>query len=189
MNPDDVLNNPNIPETIKSAFRVLWKGKQLVPDRFPQPSMEVMKAWAEALDQVSLPEEIWGEAVTRWSLTVESDRMATPREIKASAFAVRDVWEQDPQKRLVLDQHRQGIIRRKVEAGMLPPSAVPPVDDTQQALEPRSDGTAKRWTEIRAGIAQRARDRRIAEREAAGSGELFADMNKQPGEFPENESR
>ncbi|MGN0097191.1 MAG: hypothetical protein ACI38U_14150 [Corynebacterium sp.] len=169
---------------------VLARGKMLAPDRFPAPSADAAEAWAGIIQSLNLPWQVWPEAVTWWSLNVKDDRMITPKALKDAAWVVRDKWEADPEKKKILDQNWVNRLLRKAEQGVIPPASVPPVGAMpQQALEPRSDGTAKRWKEIREGIAQRARDRRIAEREAAGSGELFADMNKQPGESPEDESR
>lgn len=176
----------------KLAATVLAFGKSLVPDRFPRATPEALIAWGMVLGEMRVPAEVWPEAIAWWSMNSATERMATPRELKEAAqHIVRDVWETNPEKRRILDAHRAARLRAREARGELPPGTAPdvPGDTGMAALEPRSDGTAKRWKDIREGIAQRARDRRIAEREAAGSGELFVDMNKQPGEFPEDESR
>ncbi|WP_291478463.1 hypothetical protein [Corynebacterium sp.] len=178
------------PEKIEVAKNVLAMGKAIAPDRFPALSAESARAWALVLGDIAVPADVWDEAVSWWALNGVGDRMATPRELKDAAYhVVKNVWEVDPEKKVELERSRREIIRQKAARGLLPLSAVPPVgDDPQLAIEPRSDSTASHWREVRAGIAQRARDRRIAEREAAGRGELFEDMNKQPGEIPENGS-
>lgn len=171
------------------ASKVLAFGKSLTPDRFPRPTPEALTAWGMVLGEMRIPAEVWPEAIAWWSMNSAGDRMATPRELKdAAQHIVRDVWETNPEKRRILDAHRAARLRAREARGELPPGTAPETagDAGMVAIEPRSDSTASRWREVRSGIAQRARDRRIAEREAAGSGELFEDMNKQPGESPEN---
>ena len=50
---------------------------------------------------------------------------------------------------------------------------------------PRSEETARRWAELKEQVARRRVDRKQQELEVAGSSELFADMNKQPGDRQE----
>lgn len=88
------------------AANILHKAKAVAPDRLPQPSREVAQVWAEALSGYGFPAELWSEAVALWAATLESERMATPREFIKAALAVRDRWEADPAKARVLDELR-----------------------------------------------------------------------------------
>lgn len=98
------------------ATAVIRRGKDLVPDRFPQPNPETIKAWAVALGQLmeTLPNvELWEEAITVWSMEMVGERMATPREFKQAVYVVRDRWEVDPVRRPQLKAHwaRQEALR------------------------------------------------------------------------------
>ena len=113
----------NPQQKILLATAVLRKGKDLVPDRFPQPNPETIKAWAEALSKLmdALPDvNLWEEAVHVWSMELVGDRMATPKEIKQAVYVVRDRWEGDPVKSRVLAQARaegQELRDRQIAAG------------------------------------------------------------------------
>lgn len=50
---------------------------------------------------------------------------------------------------------------------------------------PRSEETARRWAELKEQVARSRVDRKQQEMKTAGSSELFADMNKQPGDRQE----
>ena len=47
------------PQQRELAAYVLEYGKRLAPDRFPQPSAEVVDAWGDVLATVSLPPQVW----------------------------------------------------------------------------------------------------------------------------------
>ena len=105
------------------ATAVIRRGKDLVPDRFPQPNPETIKAWAVALGQLmeTLPNvELWEEAITVWSMELVGDRMATPKEVKKAVYVVRDRWESDPMKSRVLAEarlRRQELHDRQIAEG------------------------------------------------------------------------
>lgn len=94
------------------AAYVLQYGKRLAPDRFPQPSMEAVNAWAGVLAGMPFPREVWPEAVKLWATELVGDRMVTPREMKRAATLVVERWERDPQRKRELDAHREA---RRVE--------------------------------------------------------------------------
>lgn len=105
------------------AMAVLRKGKQLVPDRFPQPGEETTKVWADALGPTMevLPHpELWELAVDIWAVDIVGDRMCTPREIRRAVTIARDRWESDPVRRPALDEARRGRVLehdRQIAAG------------------------------------------------------------------------
>ncbi|MER0117849.1 hypothetical protein ABRP62_01640 [Corynebacterium sp. KPL2636] len=94
------------------AAYVLQYGKRLAPDRFPQPSMEAVNAWAGVLAGMPFPREVWPEAVKLWATELVGERMVTPREIKRAAKMVVDRWEHVPERKAMLDEHREA---RRVE--------------------------------------------------------------------------
>ena len=106
---------------IELAKHILRKGKALVPDRFPQPSLEVAQAWAGALASPEFPPGLWSEAVDLWATTLVGERMCTPRDLIQAAYVVRDRWEGDPDKSRVLDELRAARANRNyAKAGLEP---------------------------------------------------------------------
>lgn len=106
---------------IELAKHILRKGKALAPDRFPQPSLEVAEAWAEALVSPVFPEALWAEAVLLWATHLVGDRMATPRDLIGAAYTVRDRWESDPAKAAILDELRAARANKNyLKAGLDP---------------------------------------------------------------------
>ena len=97
---------------IELAKHILRKGKALVPDRFPQPSLEVAQAWAGALSSPEFPPALWSEAVDLWATSLVGERMCTPRDLIGAAYTVRDRWEGDPDKAAVLDELRAARANR-----------------------------------------------------------------------------
>lgn len=114
------------------ARAILTKGKALVPDRFPQPAREVAEVWAEALGTVSLPWQIWNDAVILWATERVGDRMCTPKDLREAAFIVRDRWEQVPEKAAILDKARQQRLDDNYRKYGLPP--VPKDDPPNRTL-------------------------------------------------------
>lgn len=78
------------------AAMILQRGKALAPDRFPQPSREVVEAWAEVVRTRQWPEALWAEAVTVYAMELVGERMCTPRDILKAAKVVLSRWESDP---------------------------------------------------------------------------------------------
>ena len=109
---------------IELAKHILRKGKALVPDRFPQPSLEVAQAWAGALSSPEFPPGLWSEAVDLWATTLVGERMCTPRDLIGAAYAVRDRWEGDPERARVLDELRAARANRNYARAGLEPITV-----------------------------------------------------------------
>lgn len=109
---------------IELAKHILRKGKALVPDRFPQPSLEVAQAWAGALSSPEFPPGLWSEAVDLWATTLVGERMCTPRDLIGAAYAVRDRWEGDPERARVLDELRAARANRNYAKAGLEPISV-----------------------------------------------------------------
>lgn len=98
------------------AARILRKGKNLAPDRFPalppNPSdaKEMLDDWTTSLSCVNLPPQVWADAVTLWATELVGDRMATPKDLIHAAYRVRDKWEQHPGRRAILEDHRAAVL-------------------------------------------------------------------------------
>lgn len=168
----------------KLAATVLAFGKSLTPDRFPRPTPEALTAWGMVLGEMRVPADVWPEAIAWWSMNSASDRMATPRELKEAAqHIVRDVWETHPEKRWILEEHRSSRLRAREARGELPPGTAPEAagDTGMVAIEPRSADTTNRWRETRAKIAQRARERRVAERQHDAEARAHLDITEPEG--------
>lgn len=135
------------------AKHILRKGKALVPDRFPQPSLEVAQAWAGALSSPEFPPALWSEAVDLWATSLVGERMCTPRDLIQAAYVVRDRWESVPETAQVLDELRAARANRNyAKAGLepigvadlprhagTPPEAVTERSGRQQSLPERID--------------------------------------------------
>lgn len=109
---------------IDLAKHILRKGKALVPDRFPQPSLEVAEAWAGALKSPEFPPALWSEAVDLWATALVGDRMCTPKDLVQAAYVMRDRWEGDPEKAAVLDELRAARANRNYAKAGLDPITV-----------------------------------------------------------------
>lgn len=181
----------NMTEREQVAASVLAYGKALVPDRFPRPDAMTLQAWASALGDLRVPSQVWPEAIEWWSLNTVGDRMVTPRELKdAARHVIRGVWEADPEKRAILENHRIARLRAREARGELPPGTAPesPSDTAMGAIEARSDATAQQLQRLKDGIRDRARARRVAEQiNGTDRGDLFATANEPP-EPRQNES-
>lgn len=100
------MSTPNQNEL---AAYVLEYGKRLVPDRFPSPSAEIVSAWGDVLGGITLPPQVWPEAVKLWATELVGDRMVTPREMKRAAKLVVERWEHDPVRKRELAAHRERL--------------------------------------------------------------------------------
>lgn len=109
---------------IELAKHILRKGKALVPDRFPQPSLEVAQAWAGALSSPEFPPGLWSEAVDLWATSLVGERMCTPRDLIQAAYVVRDRWESVPETAQVLDELRAARANRNYAKAGLEPISV-----------------------------------------------------------------
>ena len=89
------------------AGRVISYGKAVAPDRFPTPSEMTMAAWADVIGGMSVPVDVWPEAVRLWAGESTSDRMATPADLRRAAGVVLERWESDPAKRPALRALRE----------------------------------------------------------------------------------
>lgn len=107
------MSNVN-PRTVL-ARRILEKGKDLVPDRFPQITDGVAFEWGEALASTfdRFPPEIWPEVVRVWAMELAGERMATPGELRDAARIVRDRWEAIPERKALLQRRREELVSRR----------------------------------------------------------------------------
>lgn len=97
----------NRAEKLELAGAVLKFGKSIAPDRFPRVSEDVVAVWADVLGSISVPKGVWPEAVRLWATELAGDRMCTPRDLKLAAKAVIARWESDPERKAVLEGHRE----------------------------------------------------------------------------------
>ena len=103
-------------EKMQLAGAALSYGKAAVPDRFPTPSKEVLAVWADVLGSMSFPPGVWPEAVRVWAGEMAGERMCTPADLKRAARVVVSRWESVPERRVVLERHREA---RRVERDRL----------------------------------------------------------------------
>lgn len=116
---------------IEIAAMVLAKGKMLAPDRFPalprnDPAAErlMLAGWVEALGSVSLPPQVWSDAVVLWATKLVGERMVTPKDLIGAAYTIRDRWESDPAKAAVLNEFRVQLANRNYARAGLEPICV-----------------------------------------------------------------
>lgn len=177
-------------QKIQLAVNILKLGKQLTPDRFPKPSLDIAEQWVFILDEIHVPWEVWPEAVRWWAANKVGDRMVTPKELKEAAYTIRDRWNTDPEKKKLLDQHWMNHLRWKAQQGLIPPSSVPELvdDDSQQRALPRSQATTESIEKLMAGVRRRRIEKKQQDRAATGNSGLFINANKQPGETWQEET-
>lgn len=107
-------------EKLVLAGAVIELGKNLAPDRFPNPNEDVIKEWAIVLGSINVPRDVWLDAVRLWSVELAGDKMVTPRELKQAAKTVLSRWESDPVKRQLLNERRERLRDerdRQIKAG------------------------------------------------------------------------
>lgn len=103
---------------LQMAEQVLIAAWSLAPGRahnvraMDEESRRVtIASWAEAIAGMNVPDEAIGEAVFWWANNRAEKEMLSPQGIKEAARTVVGKWEQDPQKRAVLERRRE--IRRE----------------------------------------------------------------------------
>lgn len=125
----------------QTVAAILAKGKALAPDRFPaipandEAAEATLEAWRESLSIVALPPEVWSAAVTMWATSMVEDRMVTPRDLIRAAYAVRDRWEQHPERKRLLDEYRLARLNANYQRMGLEPVPV----STLELVEGRKD--------------------------------------------------
>lgn len=103
-------------QKIELAGNVITYGKAVAPDRFPVPTEQVVAVWADVLGSMSFPPGVWPEAVRVWAGEMTGERMCTPADLKRAARVVVSRWESVPERRVVLERHREA---RRVERDRL----------------------------------------------------------------------
>lgn len=118
---------PQIAEAVLRSLKAIApQSVPALPDERHGPATNhpSVQAWAEALSHVPLPPQIWRDAVTWWAINESSDRMIKPADLKRAAYAVRDDWNTDPEKRPLLERWRdQRMVQRYRELGLDPAEA------------------------------------------------------------------
>ena len=106
---------------------LLRLGKQLAPDRFPQPSPETTEAWAMALDRI-YPPKLWRDAIILYATQRVGERMCTPRDLLQAAADTVKRWESDPALNRELEEFRAQRMHTKYQQMLgdrYTPEAVP----------------------------------------------------------------
>ncbi|MGP9758885.1 hypothetical protein [Corynebacterium sp. AOP12-C2-36] len=149
-----------------------------------KPDEDITRSWAAAFERARrvYPAMVWREAVTVWA--VSNSDPPSPHDVITAAGQVVDQWQLDPERKRQLEEFRAQRLEAKFGAGYGARESLP----AGERGELESSGSPRSWRELRAEIGRRAQDRRVSEQVAAGRGDLFADMNKQPGDAPENGS-
>ncbi|MGP9611416.1 hypothetical protein ACT3TD_13810 [Corynebacterium sp. AOP36-E1-14] len=171
------LTYPKIAAVILAEVRAIYPNGR-------KPDPEITESWARALQRSRrvYPAMVWREAVTVWSIS--HSEVPTPHDIITAAGQVVDQWQLDPERKRQLEEFRAQRLEAKFGAGYGARESLP----AGERGELESSVSRRSWRELRAEIGRRAQDRRVSEQVAAGRGDLFADMNKQPGDAPENGS-
>jgi|GEM_PF-5107127 len=94
------------PQAIQLAASIIAYGSGAAPAQFPKPDEIVIEVWADVLSEITIPEDVWPDAIKYWAAYNASDRMATPHQIVESARQVIKQWERDDSKKYILEAHR-----------------------------------------------------------------------------------
>lgn len=145
-----------------------------------KPDPDITNAWARVISRahLQLPATLWREAVTLWSVS-HSDP-PSPHDVIDAAKQVVGQWESDPVKKDQLEEFRC----RKLDAKFGDRHGA--MEDLESKRRDQGGITSGDYRlaleNVKSGVARRMSDRRRQEMKDAGSSELFANMNKQPGE-------
>lgn len=127
-------------EKMRLAAQIIAYGSAAAPNKFPKDDEIVLKVWADVLETVNLPEDIWPEAIRYWAATNQDGNMAGPWDIIHAARQVIKQWERDESKKYILEAHRwqHRVARAKRNYGdeftldkVVPPPHWTGIDTTQ----------------------------------------------------------
>lgn len=127
-------------EKMRLAAQIIAYGSAAAPSKFPKDDEIVLKVWADVLETVNLPEDIWPEAIRYWAATNQDGNMAGPWNVLNAAKEVIKQWERDESKKYILEahrwQHRVARAKRNYGAEFTLDKVVPPphwtgIDTTQ----------------------------------------------------------
>lgn len=134
-------------EKMRLAAQIIAYGSAAAPSKFPKDDEIVLKVWADVLETVNLPEDIWPEAIRYWAATNQDGNMAGPWNVLNAAKEVIKQWERDESKKYILEAHRwqHRVARAKHNYGseftldkVVPPPHWTGIDTTQ---DPTGRGT------------------------------------------------
>lgn len=91
------------PNLIANIFALC---KALAPASVPKPDVTMLNAWTKYLERIPLPESIWEEACYTWAEVYGGQGQINIRDFKTAAYVTRDRWEDDPSKKVLLEQAR-----------------------------------------------------------------------------------
>lgn len=172
-------NNPRPQTWPEVAADMFATGKRLSPARFPAlPRKDdpealtefdaLCQVWGEELEHINLTPRIWVDVVRWWCRNSGPDARWDIAEARRAGYRVRELWEQDPEKRAMLDQWRQWYLSQRVARGEIPAGATPVVAvngaSRQELVQGEGDGVES-WRRLRAEL-RRRRDAEAAAEKA-----------------------
>lgn len=89
----------------------LNKAKALAPNLAPQPSEDVVTAWADALDEslkINVPVEVWEAAVTHWAMQANA-QFLTVGKLAQAIRTTAENWRSDPRRREIMERHTKAV--------------------------------------------------------------------------------
>lgn len=135
------------------------RAKVEASDHVPAANPHFIDIMVERIPLEIFPPKLWLEAVDHWADNVQ-EGLLKPKDLMRAAYAIRDRWEAQPEKREVLNQLRQARLDQRVRRGELPPGTTP-----AKALESTANQDPRTKDQIKKDFfAELARRR--AEREA-----------------------
>lgn len=164
------------------AAAVLAEVRAIYPNaRKPDPG--ITEAWARVIarSHQQLPASVWREAVTLWSVSHRDP--PSPHDLIDSVKQVVGQWNNDPVKKEQLAEFRARRIDARLGSRHGAMDALEGVRRVQGEIT--SGGDEQPWRETRAEIVRRARANKQQRMTEATRGDLFVDMNKQPGDRQE----
>jgi len=93
-------------ENMRLASQIIAYGSAAAPSKFPKDDPIVLNVWADVLETINVPEDVWPEAIRYWAATTHTDTMAGPWDIINAAKQVIKQWERDESKKYILEAHR-----------------------------------------------------------------------------------
>jgi len=127
-------------ENMRLASQIIAYGSAAAPAKFPKDDPIVLNVWADVLETINVPDNVWPEAIRYWAATTQTDTMAGPWDIIQAAKQVIKQWERDESKKYILEAHRwkHRVARAKRNYGdqftldkVIPPPHWSGIDETQ----------------------------------------------------------
>lgn len=141
--------------------QLVTRAKIQAPDRFPANDPHLVDLWVERIPLEIFPPHLWWEALDHCVDHVEGE-LIKPKHFMKSAYAIRDRWEAQPEKREVLNRMRQARLDARVKRGELPAGTTPAnAIESSSNHDPRTSEQIRKefWATIRQKRAEREADK------------------------------